>query len=50
MNRRDLVNNLAERLDTDRRTADAHLQGFIDTITETVSKGEAVVISGFAAP
>jgi DNA-binding protein HU-beta len=48
MNRRDLVNNLAERLDTDRRTADAHLQGFIDTITETVAKGEVVVISGFA--
>jgi DNA-binding protein HU-beta len=48
MNRRDLVAALAERLDTDRRTADAHLQGFIDTVTETVSKGEPVVISGFA--
>ena len=48
MNRRDLVATLAERLETDKRTADAHLQGFIDTITETVSKGEPVVISGFA--
>jgi DNA-binding protein HU-beta len=48
MNRRDLVSNLADRLDTDKRTADAHLQAVIDAITETVSKGEAVVISGFA--
>jgi DNA-binding protein HU-beta len=48
MNRRDLVTNLADRLETDKRTADAHLQAVIDTITETVSKGEVVVISGFA--
>jgi DNA-binding protein HU-beta len=48
MNRRDLVTNLADRLETDKRTADAHLQAVIDAITETVSKGEVVVISGFA--
>jgi DNA-binding protein HU-beta len=48
MNRRDLVTNLADRLETDKRTADAHLQAVIDTITETVAKGEVVVISGFA--
>ncbi len=48
MNRRDLVSHLADRLETDKRTADAHLQAVIDAITETVSKGEAVVISGFA--
>jgi DNA-binding protein HU-beta len=48
MNRRDLVAKLADRLETDKRAADAHLQAVIDTITETVSKGEAVVISGFA--
>jgi DNA-binding protein HU-beta len=48
MNRRDLVAALAERTDTDRRTADAALQAFIDTITETVAKGEPVMISGFA--
>jgi DNA-binding protein HU-beta len=48
MNRRELVAALAERTDTDRRTADAALQAFIDTITETVAKGEPVMISGFA--
>lgn len=48
MNRRDLVAALAERTDTDKRTADANLQAFIDTITDTVASGEVVVISGFA--
>jgi DNA-binding protein HU-beta len=48
MNRRDLVTALAERTDTDKRTADANLQAFIDTITDTVASGEVVVISGFA--
>jgi DNA-binding protein HU-beta len=48
MNRRDLVAALAERTETDKRTADANLQAFIDAVTETVAKGEAVVISGFA--
>jgi len=48
MNRRDLIAALAERLDTDKRSAEASLQAVIDTITESVSKGEAVVISGFA--
>ena len=48
MNRRELVAALAERTDTDKRTADANLQAFIDTVTETVASGEVVVISGFA--
>jgi DNA-binding protein HU-beta len=48
MNRRELVAALAERTDTDKRSADAALQAFIDTITDTVAAGEAVVISGFA--
>ena len=48
MNRRELIAALAERLDIDKRTADAALQAFIDIITDTVSKGEAVAISGFA--
>jgi DNA-binding protein HU-beta len=47
MNRRDLVAALAERTDTDKRSADAALQAFIDTITETVATGEPVMISGF---
>jgi len=48
MNRRELVAALAERLDIDKRTADAHLTAVTETITGTVSKGEVVVISGFA--
>jgi DNA-binding protein HU-beta len=48
MNRRELVAVLAERTDTDKRTADAALQSFIDVVTETVAAGEPVAISGFA--
>src|SRR5262245_39624835 len=48
MNRRDLVAELADRIETDKRSADAQLQAFIEIITETVAKGEAVAISGFA--
>ena len=48
MNRRDLVVVLAERTETDKRSADAALQAFIDVVTETVAAGEPVAISGFA--
>jgi DNA-binding protein HU-beta len=48
MNRRDLVAVLAERTESDKRTADAALQAFIDTVTETVASGEPVAITGFA--
>ena len=48
MNRRELVAELAERLETDKRSADAALQAFVDTVTDTVSAGEVVAISGFA--
>jgi DNA-binding protein HU-beta len=48
MNRRELVLALAERADTDRRTADEMLSSLVDIITETVSTGEPVAISGFA--
>ena len=48
MNRREFVAALAERIDTDKRSAEEALQAVLDLITETVSKGEAVAISGFA--
>jgi DNA-binding protein HU-beta len=48
VNRRELVLALSERTDTDRKTADGFLQAFIDTVTENVSKGEPVRITGFA--
>jgi DNA-binding protein HU-beta len=48
MNRRELVAELADRLEIDKRTADAGLQAFVDTVTDTVASGEVVAISGFA--
>ena len=48
LNRRELVLALAERTETDRRTADEMLSAFTDIVTETVSTGEPVAISGFA--
>jgi DNA-binding protein HU-beta len=47
VNRRELVLALAERTETDRRTADEMLTAFTDVVTETVSTGEPVAISGF---
>ncbi|HEY3669335.1 MAG TPA: HU family DNA-binding protein [Acidimicrobiia bacterium] len=48
MNRRELVAELAERLEIDKRTADTGLQAFVDVVTDTVASGEVVAISGFA--
>jgi DNA-binding protein HU-beta len=48
LNRRELVLALAERTETDRKTADGALQAFIDTVTEAVAKGDPVRITGFA--
>jgi DNA-binding protein HU-beta len=47
VNRRELVLALAERTETDRRTADEMLAAFTDIVTETVSTGDPVAISGF---
>jgi DNA-binding protein HU-beta len=48
MNRRDLVNAIAEDLGTDRKSADSFLSSFVGVVTTNVSKGEPVMISGFA--
>jgi DNA-binding protein HU-beta len=48
MNRREFVLALAERTETDRKTADQFLTAFVDVLTETVSTGEPVAIPGFA--
>jgi DNA-binding protein HU-beta len=48
LNRRELVLALAERTETDRKTADAALQAFVDVVTEAVAKGDPVRITGFA--
>ena len=48
MNRRDLVQAIAERTELDRKTVDAALAAFVDVVTETVSSGDPVAITGFA--
>jgi len=48
VNRSQLLNALAERNDMSRKEADTLLTSFTDLITETVSRGEDVAISGFA--
>ncbi len=39
MNRRELVAELAERLEIDKRSADTGLQAFVDIVTDTVVVG-----------
>ena len=48
MNRRELVLALSERLEVDRKTADAALTAVVEEITAQVAKGEVVSIPGFA--
>jgi DNA-binding protein HU-beta len=48
VNRSQLLNAFAERNDLSRKEADAILTSLLDTITETVCRGEDVAISGFA--
>ena len=48
LNRSQLLNAYAERNDMTRREADAAVTSLLELITETVSRGEDVAISGFA--
>jgi DNA-binding protein HU-beta len=48
VNRSQLLNALAERNELSRREADQVVTSLVDIITETVSTGEDVTISGFA--
>jgi DNA-binding protein HU-beta len=48
VNRRDLVNAVAAHSGTDSKTVDGVLRGFTDVVLATVSKGDPVVITGFA--
>jgi DNA-binding protein HU-beta len=48
VNRRDLVNAVANHTGRDRKEVDEVLRGFTDVVTTVVSKGEPVAISGFA--
>jgi DNA-binding protein HU-beta len=48
VNRRELVAALAERTESDKKSADAFLSAFTDVVTESVAAGDPVAISGFA--
>ena len=48
MNRRELVNAVAAHSGADSKTVDGVLRGFTDVVLATVSKGDPVVITGFA--
>jgi DNA-binding protein HU-beta len=48
VNRSQLLNALAERNEMSRREADEVVASLVEIITETVSTGEDVTISGFA--
>ncbi|MBM3674622.1 MAG: HU family DNA-binding protein [Actinobacteria bacterium] len=48
MNRTELIGALAERTESDKKTATAFLNAFTEVVTESVSKGDPVAISGFA--
>ena len=47
MNKTDLINQLAERLDGDKKAAQAAVEGIIDLVQREVQKGRSVSISGF---
>jgi DNA-binding protein HU-beta len=48
MNRRELIAAVAAHTEKDVKTVTAVLEGVVDVVTATISKGEAVVLSGFA--
>jgi len=47
VNKTDLINQLADRLDGDKKVAQTAVEGFIDLIQRQVQRGENVSISGF---
>jgi DNA-binding protein HU-beta len=48
MNRRELIAAVAAHTDKDTKTVAAVLDGVTDVVSATISKGEPVVLSGFA--
>ena len=48
MNRRELITAVAAQSGADAKVVDGVLRGFTDVVSATVSKGDPVVITGFA--
>jgi len=49
MNKADLAQALAEKLNMAKKEAEEMLNTFVDLVTETLKKGEEVVLTGFGA-
>jgi len=47
VNKTDVINKLADRLDGDKKTAQAAVEGFIDIVQRAVHSDDKVAISGF---
>jgi len=47
MNKAALIARIAEKSDLNRKQAEAALEAFIDTVTDTLKNGEKVQIVGF---
>ena len=49
MNKVNLVNEIARNAGTTKKTAEAMLDAFTNTVTKSVSKGEKVTLIGFGS-
>ena len=47
MNRQELVDSMASKADISKKTADAALKGFMDSVQEALKKGDKVQLVGF---
>lgn len=49
MNKADLAQALAEKLNVSKREGEDMINAFVDLVTENLKKGEEVVLTGFGA-
>lgn len=49
MNKAELINVIAQRSNVSKKQAEDMVHAFVDTVTETLNKGEEVTIAGFGA-
>lgn len=47
MNKNDLIQKLTDVTDFDKKTVKANLDALLSTVSETLSKGDSIVIPGF---
>lgn len=49
MNKKDLVEAIAAKAGISKKDADAALAAFVDTVTETLKKGDEIALVGFGS-